>query len=522
MQGGVYQTGTSFGMNSYYKPPQIVGTISCCSTRSNGIISPTDYCNTNTCTSVVSGIVTKNSSFEKQVNVISALKHIDYDQNPKPVSIQLYEAGSSSGKSLSNNKSSEYSLFMTNFSVPTINQQNSEYSLFMTNFSVPTINQQNFIKNGSIITGVIGDMYSANSNTFYISNYNSFYTLSSSVLSTPIAPNQTGQFTIYFNDQITPNPYSQTYVYTFDIKDQNNVKKGTLNINISFYIARFPFISTLMPTTQNMYQLAISCDIPSFRFQMNDANNFKFLYSETLYSVPDINNNVKLVSYDNNTKKSLMYTVQTVTLNTYGSGSYTYLWVTSQNNDPLSTTIPIFDNITVSTPTITTDEYKQVMSVTFALKDKNITTNFVTYLICTIIDNNTNMVYNAPIVLSWGPLATSDINTNTASINTGNTNTSTKTQIENILIKVGAVTTGSASITGIAVIYFQRLAISNAMESYQIILSMLRSGSTIDALGIRGMTIATDGEVTEVILADTTEVEAVGFFEEALIFLSNL
>ena len=90
MQGGVYQTGTSFGMNSYYKPPQIVGTISCCSTRSNGIISPTDYCNTNTCTSVVSGIVTKNSSFEKQVNVISALKHIDYESRLLPSNISYW------------------------------------------------------------------------------------------------------------------------------------------------------------------------------------------------------------------------------------------------------------------------------------------------------------------------------------------------------------------------------------------------------------------------------------------------
>jgi hypothetical protein len=391
----------------------------------------------------------------------------------------------------------------------------------MTNFSVPTINQQNLIKDGSIVTGILGDMYGANSNTFYISNYNSLYTLSSTDLASSIAPNQTGQFTIYFDDQVKPTPYSQTYLYTFDISDQNRVKKGTLNIYISFYIAKFPYISTLMPTTQNMYQLTIRCDIPSFNFQMHDANNFKFLYSDIFYSIPDINNNVKVVSYDydNDTKKSLMFIAQKITLNTYGTGSYTYLWATSQNNDPLSTTIPSLDNINISGPTITTDGDKQVMSCTFTLKDQNITTNFVTYLICTIIDNNTNMVYNTPIALSWGPLATSDINTSTAAINTGNTSDSTKQMINNLLIKVGAVVGGYTIPTGIAFIYFRRLAISNAIESYQIIQSMLSNGVTIDALGLRGMTIAGDGEV---ILADTTEVEALGFFEEALIFLSNL
>jgi hypothetical protein len=129
------------------------------------------------------------------------------------------------------------------------------------------------------------------------------------------------------------------------------------------------------------------------------------------------------------------------------------------------------------------------------------------------------MVYNTPIALSWGPLATSDINTNTAAINTGNTSDSTKQMINNLLIKVGAVVGGYTIPTGIAFIYFRRLAISNAIESYQIIQSMLSNGVTIDALGLRGMTIAGDGEV---ILADTTEAEALGFFEEALVFLSNL
>jgi len=502
MQGGVYQTGTSFGMNSYYKPPQIVGTIACCSTRSNGIISPTDYCNTNTCTSVVSGIVTKNSSFEKQVNVISALKHIDYEQNPKPVSIQLYEAGYSAQPSAS---------------------RNVEYSLFMTNFSVPTINPQNLIKDGSIVTGVLGDMYSANSNTFYISNYNSLYTLSSNVLASPIEPNQTGQFTIYFDDQVKPNPYSQTKLYTFVITDQNSTIKGNLTILISFYIAKFPYISTLMPTTQNMYQLTIRCEIPSFNFQMHDANNFKFLYSDIFYSIPDINNNVKVVSYDydNDTKKSLMFIAQKITLNTYGTGSYTYLWATSQNNDPLSTTIPSLDNINISGPTITTDGDKQVMSCTFTLKDQDIITNFVTYLICTIIDNNTKMVYNTPIALSWGPLATSDINKNIADIKTENTSNITKQNINNLLIKVGAVAGGFTVTGGIAFIYFRRLAISNARIVYQYFQSGLEY-NTIDVISLRGMTIATDGEVSEVVQADSTAAEVIGWLEEGIIYLSNL
>jgi hypothetical protein len=393
----------------------------------------------------------------------------------------------------------------------------------MTNFSVPTINQQNFIKNGSIITGVLGDMYGANSNTFYISNYNSLYTLSSSVLPTPIAPTQTGKFTIYFNDQITPNPYSQTDVYTFDIKDQNNFKKGTLNINISFSTVNFPFKSTLIPTTQNMYQLVISCDIPAFIFQMNDANNFKFLYSDIFYSIPDINNNVKVVHYDNDndTKRSLMFIAQKITLNTYGTGSYTYLWATSQNNDPLSTTIPSLDNINISGPTYTTDGDKQVMSCTFTLKDQDIKTNFVTYLICTIIDNKTNMVYNTPIALSWGPLATSDINKNIDDIKSENTSNITKQNINKLLIKVGAVAGGFTVTAGIAIIYFRRLAISNVRIVYQYFQSGLECGA-IDVSSLEGMTIATDGEVTEVVRGEETAAEVIGWLEEGIIYFSNL
>ena len=89
MQGGVYQTGSSFGMNSYYRPPQIVGTINCFSTRTNGVITPSDPQRPSMQTSVVMGLV-KNTSFDQLVNNTQDLKHIDYDQNPKPISIQLY------------------------------------------------------------------------------------------------------------------------------------------------------------------------------------------------------------------------------------------------------------------------------------------------------------------------------------------------------------------------------------------------------------------------------------------------
>lgn len=89
MQGGVYQTGSSFGMNSYYRPPQIVGTINFVSTRTSGVITPSDPQRPSIQTSVVIGLV-KNTSFEQQVNNTQDLKHIDYDQNPKPISIQLY------------------------------------------------------------------------------------------------------------------------------------------------------------------------------------------------------------------------------------------------------------------------------------------------------------------------------------------------------------------------------------------------------------------------------------------------
>jgi len=84
MQGGVYQIGSSFGMNSYYRPPQIVGTINCFSTRTSGVIAPSDAQRPSMQTSVVMGLV----------NNTQDLKHIDYDQNPKPISIQLYSESS--------------------------------------------------------------------------------------------------------------------------------------------------------------------------------------------------------------------------------------------------------------------------------------------------------------------------------------------------------------------------------------------------------------------------------------------
>ena len=87
MKGGVYQTGSSFGMNSYYRPPQIVGTINCFSTRTNGVITPTDAQILSKQTSAVIDLV-KNSSFDQLVNNIQDLKYIDYNQNAKPVSIQ--------------------------------------------------------------------------------------------------------------------------------------------------------------------------------------------------------------------------------------------------------------------------------------------------------------------------------------------------------------------------------------------------------------------------------------------------
>jgi hypothetical protein len=68
---GFYNTGSSFGMKSYYNPPQIIGTVSCSSTRYNGVIVPSDQ--QTAC-----------------LNTRSALRHIDYEQNPKPISIQLY------------------------------------------------------------------------------------------------------------------------------------------------------------------------------------------------------------------------------------------------------------------------------------------------------------------------------------------------------------------------------------------------------------------------------------------------
>ena len=94
---GFYNTGSSFGMKSYYNPPQIIGTVSCSSTRSNGVIVPSDQQAVCLNTSVVLGLLQQNSdSFEQQINSRSALKHIDYEQNPKPVSIQLYSTNTNS------------------------------------------------------------------------------------------------------------------------------------------------------------------------------------------------------------------------------------------------------------------------------------------------------------------------------------------------------------------------------------------------------------------------------------------
>lgn len=92
---GFYNTGSSFGMKSYYNPPQIIGTVSCSSTRSNGVIVPSDQQAVCLNTSVALGLLQQNSdSIEQQINSRSALRHIDYEQNPKPVSIQLYSTNS--------------------------------------------------------------------------------------------------------------------------------------------------------------------------------------------------------------------------------------------------------------------------------------------------------------------------------------------------------------------------------------------------------------------------------------------
>jgi hypothetical protein len=54
---GFYNTGSSFGMKSYYNPPQIIGTVSCSSTRSNGVIVPSDQQTACLNTSVVLGLL---------------------------------------------------------------------------------------------------------------------------------------------------------------------------------------------------------------------------------------------------------------------------------------------------------------------------------------------------------------------------------------------------------------------------------------------------------------------------------
>jgi hypothetical protein len=43
-----------------------------------------------------------------------------------------------------------------------------------------------------------------------------------------------------------------------------------------------------------------------------------------------------------------------------------------------------------------------------------------------------------------------------------------------------------------------------------------------DVISLRGMTIATDGEVTEVVEADSTAAEVIGWLEEEFIYLSSL
>ena len=46
--------------------------------------------------------------------------------------------------------------------------------------------------------------------------------------------------------------------------------------------------------------------------------------------------------------------------------------------------------------------------------------------------------------------------------------------------------------------------------------------NTSDVISLRGMTIATDGEVTEVVEADSTAAEVIGWLEEEFIYLSSL
>jgi len=106
---GYYTTGSSFGMNSYYNKPSILKPINTGCSRINGIVIPSDV-NFPQTTSVVISMV-GNASFEETVNTNQSIRHIDYNQNPKQVSIQLYENSNSNSKS-NQSQSELFSFFM--------------------------------------------------------------------------------------------------------------------------------------------------------------------------------------------------------------------------------------------------------------------------------------------------------------------------------------------------------------------------------------------------------------------------
>lgn len=78
---GIYLSGSTFGMSNPYRPPSIVGNISFCSTRSNGVVLASDS-QPFLISSVVSKLSKINASFDQSIRANKVFGHIDYEQNP--------------------------------------------------------------------------------------------------------------------------------------------------------------------------------------------------------------------------------------------------------------------------------------------------------------------------------------------------------------------------------------------------------------------------------------------------------
>ena len=446
-----YTTGSSFGMNSFYNTPKIkYQSNTYGGGRNDGIICSTDNINTQITTSVVIEQINPNS-FDKSISTNHSIRTVDFGLNENP-----------------------------NNQTPILNQYSMlEFFESPPSYTVP------ILTNGS---KMYGPLYNGNA-VFSLVNYSSLLSIFPQILSV-ISPNSVSQAYSFMLSGYNPTTFQmnvpQQYIspssMSFTLSDNTT-------LTLSFSVKNMPCTFNGFSSPQT-YCITVMCE-PSFSFQIVDQNSsVPILYStfQLRTTTPP-----RIVNH------SIMYTSQTITLFTQGSGNYTYNWI---GLDP----VPV--HLTISPFVKQTNNYIETNTVTLTI-DSTIT-NFVTLLLCTVTDTNTGISVNIPITLAWGPLATSEINTEIRAV-VSNSTTSP------LLLKFEEIFAGSVSAIGVStyviINLWQTASIATAVLEYQTWIGSLQGGETVASLGLDGMTVGADGEILEA--ASTTE-ESIGILETAV------